>query len=174
MLTTSASPALTAELDFIKATQLLTETSVCSLASLCVRVVLVCRYITNARSAELHKLFLAITHAYSSPLTRAVQTACGVLEGHVSLKEGRHLTLLSGIREIRSSIGSLDTSGSAVGAEIAGRVKSELEGLTGKARAAQLVPLIDPNDADSTYWSHLKDSKDRVRLRQDALLRLIR
>jgi hypothetical protein len=137
-------------------------------------VVLVCRYITNARSAELHKLFLATTHAYSSPLTRAVQTACGVLEGHVSLKEGRHLTLLSGIREIRSSIGSLDTSGSAVGAEIAGRVKSELEGLTGKARAAQLVPLIDPNDADSTYWSHLKDSKDRVRLRQDALLRLIR
>lgn len=46
--------------------------------------------------------------------------------------------------------------------------------LVGIERAAALVPLIDPNDADAVYWSHLKDSKDRIQLRFDSLLRLIR
>jgi len=63
------------------------------------------------RSREYSTAFLNAETAICSPLTRAAQTALLTLRDHPALVGGKALHLKRCLREIRSSLGSLDTVG---------------------------------------------------------------
>jgi hypothetical protein len=68
--------------------------------------------------------FTQVSAAFSSPLTRAVQTACLYLEDHPVLKRGP-MRLLSSVREIKG-IGGLDTVGKGMGKGVEVRARATL------------------------------------------------
>lgn len=119
------------------------------------------------RRSDYIELFLHADKAYSSPLTRALETALVSLEGHHVLgKTG--LQLYSIIREVKN-IGGLDTVGIEVGEGIGRRAKAELSAVLTPQRAADLLDLeLHVNDADQVWWTPMasydseKDQQDRI------------
>ena len=115
----------------------------------------------KTRRQDYRKMFLAADSVYSSPLTRAIETALVALEGHKAL-ETRGLVLTSVIREIKG-VGGLDSVGVACGSSIADRVASELEAKLGKERAEQLmINSIHVNDAANPWWTNTTSFDNRV------------
>lgn len=124
--------------------------------------------LVEQRRQEYMKLFLHADAIYSSPLTRALQTAILTMNGHPATKT-YGITLMSTIREVKR-IGGLDTVGVACGEAIESRLRSELAMILGAEEADRLVTFpIDFNDANLPWWTPLADheseqqQQDRVR-----------
>lgn len=124
--------------------------------------------LVEQRRQEYMKLFLHADAIYSSPLTRALQTAVLTMNGHPATKT-YGMTLMSTIREVKR-IGGLDTVGVAYGEAIESRLRSELAMILGAEEADRLVTFpIDFNDANLPWWTPLADheseqqQQDRVR-----------
>lgn len=101
--------------------------------------------------------FTTATHVFSSPLTRAVQTAAVACQGHPALaSKGGKLTLSRFLRERKNTQVSLDTVGAATGTAILERATKGLndakfskEGL----KAEDLMPAVDASDCGEDWWS---------------------
>jgi hypothetical protein len=110
--------------------------------------------------------FTQVSAAFSSPLTRAVQTACLYLEDHPVLKRGP-MRLLSSVREIKG-IGGLDTVGKGMG-----------KGVEVRARATLASPdafpeqTISPYTAEGEWWTAMSDDSAAVQDRFEELLNTI-
>jgi len=99
--------------------------------------------------------FLEADAIYSSPLSRALQTALvGLKDLPVAEREG--LTLWRSIREIKG-IGGLDCVGEAVGVEIAHRSETCMAEVMGPANAKNTMCVVDPGDAVSEWWTGVDD-----------------
>lgn len=119
------------------------------------------------RREQYTKLFLHADKVYSSPLTRAIETALLSMEGHPALLS-HGLILFSVIREIKR-IGGLDTVGIAIGDAIEKRVRSEVAMVLGAKRADELVSIpFDINDTNNPWWTDMasydseKEQQERV------------
>ena len=132
----------------------------------------------GAEALERH--FLSAGMIYSSPLTRAIQTAVIGLRDHPRMAAcavagdggggpggGREsVRLLSDAREIKK-VGGMDTVGCMVGkAQIAGRVREELRTLYPAAAGdeddverifGRAVGALDANDAVNAWWTKVQD-----------------
>ena len=102
--------------------------------------------------------FLSATKIFSSPLTRAIETALVTCEGHPALKK-HGLKLLRHLRE-KKNIGSFDTVGQFSGDKIAPHVSKCLRE-DGKDMDAEKINKvtkvqIDPNDAKDEWWTRLE------------------
>lgn len=121
------------------------------------------------RREEYIKLFMRADIVYSSPLTRALQTALAAMCGHSALTKNK-LVLYRIIREIKR-IGGLDTVGVECGPGIMRRVKAELTAVLGPVKAAELTDSIevDTSSADTPWWTAIssfdneRDQLERIR-----------
>ena len=86
------------------------------------------------------KAFLSARVVLSSPLTRAVQTAVLALHKHPAL-DAKGLRLLRSAREVKGSMGSLDSIGKAVGSEIIVRVREKLGELMDEASVSRVMEV---------------------------------
>jgi hypothetical protein len=86
------------------------------------------------------KAFLSARVVLSSPLTRAVQTAVLALQKHPAL-DAKGLRLLRSAREVKGSMGSLDSIGKAVGSEIVVRVREKLGELMDEASVSRAMEV---------------------------------
>jgi broad specificity phosphatase PhoE len=124
--------------------------------------------LVEQRRQEYMKLFLHADAIFSSPLTRALETAVLTMNGHPVTKT-HGITLYSIIREVKR-IGGLDTVGIATGEAIELRLRNELAAIIGREEADRLVSFpIEINDANQPWWTPLADheteqqQQDRVR-----------
>lgn len=119
---------------------------------------------------------------YSSPFTRAVQTALIALQAVLASKGT--LVLRPEAREQRNSLLSTDAAGVAVGDEIGQRVLEELEQLyaegsepgqsSSHARWLMESVKLDASCVEQAWWSASAESDDEVAERQEAFLELLR
>eukprot|EP01041_Mallomonas_annulata_P006382 gene6382-12905_t len=119
--------------------------------------------------------FQNATEVFSSPLTRAIQTALVALDGHKAFTE-KGLTLYSVIREVKGP-GGMDTVGVKYGADIIPRVADRLEAVIGQPATARFMKTpIHINDANMPWWTpqSMSDSKEEVQRRVDDFLNFIR
>jgi len=96
-----------------------------------------------------------------SPLTRAVQTALLVLQGHPALKQGSPMHLCRNVREVKGVLG-FDTVGCAVGPEIQDRVFSTMSEVLEREEAVlreEFRTTIDYTDCAGDWWTH-RDNND--------------
>lgn len=120
------------------------------------------------RREEYINLFMHVDGVYSSPLTRALETAAVAMEDHPALLSNG-LTLYSVVREIKR-IGGLDTVGVECGDGIEHRLRAEMASILGYPRAEELtkIPIII-NDCNQPWWTPLaghdseKEQQERVR-----------
>lgn len=112
------------------------------------------------------KAFLSASSVFSSPLTRATQTALLTCKGHPSLLTDP-LVLLRNLREVKN-FGSFDTVGQYTGTEIESNVKDKLLRDLGDEADEDLLDVeIDPFDAFDCWWTPLqqKEKKEHVKNR---------
>jgi len=100
--------------------------------------------------------FLQADVVYCSPLTRALQTALVLLEGHPALELGG-LTLASSIREVKA-LGGMDSVGVEVGLGIWERLHEQLSARVGPEHCDELMAPLSHGgfhigDCDSQWWS---------------------
>jgi broad specificity phosphatase PhoE len=118
------------------------------------------------RKKEYMKLFLHSDRIYSSPLTRALQTAVISMEGHRCLGQSG-ITLYSVIREVKR-LGGLDTVGIECGEGIAKRLRSEFYQHTPhfleKDKLDHLLASfpLEVNDADQPWWTAMTSTERTV------------
>jgi broad specificity phosphatase PhoE len=126
---------------------------------------------------EDYQSFVNASVIYSSPLTRATQTALLTCEGHEAFKSPNgKLTLLSSLREVKN-FGSFDTVGRYSGEEISKHVHEMLKRDLGEERCQEVLkPTIDFNDAQEQWWTALEvqESKSDVNLRLKELWNYLR
>jgi broad specificity phosphatase PhoE len=108
------------------------------------------------------------TIVFSSPLTRAVQTALIGLQDLDVMKESG-IRLMKDLREIKNHITSRDTVQSCQGGEIAPHVERELVKEVGGAKARDLMVPIDCSDAVG-HWCGNTETAAEIEARQDAVL----
>ncbi len=113
----------------------------------------------DTRRIKYIKKFLAADCAFSSPLTRAVETALFSLENHPCLlnppENGGGLHLMSAIREIKG-IGGLDTVGKEHGIGLQRRVYDEIMGTVGEVEADKVMQVpLHLHDADVHWWTDI-------------------
>jgi broad specificity phosphatase PhoE len=120
-----------------------------------------------ARREEYILKFLHADAIYSSPLTRAIETAFIVMDGHPAADRG--LTLYSHIREVKK-LGGLDSVGMVYGNAIEERVKDELTQVIGRHRTEEvMIESLHYNDCNSPWWTSISsyesqaEQQDRVR-----------
>jgi hypothetical protein len=121
------------------------------------------------RKKEYMKLFLHADAIYSSPLTRALETAVLSMDGHRALLASG-ISLYSVIREVKR-LGGFDTVGVEYGEGILKRLRAELSQIMmdEKKIHSLLTFPIDINDADQPWWTPLTsrdssaDQQERVR-----------
>jgi broad specificity phosphatase PhoE len=114
-----------------------------------------CRDITTGADDPDVARLLSATAVYSSPLTRAIETALIGLRSHPVLKERRVLMLTKEAREVKK-IGGFDTVGVVYGAErIKARVAKELGTLyEAEELVKELVGVtLDEGDAGKEWWT---------------------
>jgi hypothetical protein len=117
------------------------------------------------------RLFLHADRVYSSPLTRALQTAFLSMEGHRAVTS-HGFVLYSVIREVRR-LGGLDTMGIEVGEGVERRVRAELSAILGARRADELLSCpLDVNDSDQMWWTPMS-SHDTERDQQDRIVEFL-
>lgn len=112
-------------------------------------------------SAAMCASYAACTTCFVSPLTRAVQTACFLLQSHPSAASGSmRQVCLQSIREIKG-VGGLDTVGIAQGDGILARAQHKVAELINEYTASQLLSegvTFDANDAVGQWWTSETDS----------------
>lgn len=109
---------------------------------------------------ELCAAFSACKTCYVSPLTRAVQTSCFMLQNHPRAMNGTmRQVCLQSIREIKG-VGGLDTVGIAQGDGVLERAKKKLAEIVNEEAASRLGAglMFDPNDAVGQWWTTETDS----------------
>ena len=148
---------------------------------------------------ELEQQFFRAGEIFVSPLTRAIQTALIGLQNHPSAKR-RGIKLMREIREVKHTVGGLDTLGVAKGEEIRARTLSKLDELylgefvqldsngvamafphdDSRAREAYeklkkyaAIP-IDHTDVTDMWWTVMTDTKSALDVRVTRLLERIR
>ena len=98
---------------------------------------------------------------FTSPLTRAVQTAAIVATQHPSGLGGGGVVFLRSAREIKATVGGLDTVGIEQGKGILDRSAAKLIEVMPAAAAAALmerfIPDVDVNDAVGHWWTSQDD-----------------
>jgi len=110
---------------------------------------------------------------FTSPLTRATQTALLALEGHPTV-EHDGIKLLRAVREIKH-IGGFDTVGKEVGAGIAERVHHQFSKSFKADRVSSLMKrkngeeVLDEYDCTSVWWTKRVDQKSNLFRRMDEL-----
>ena len=110
--------------------------------------------------SELCESYGRCTTCYVSPLTRAVQTACFLLQSHPSTARGMmRQVCLQSIREIKG-VGGLDTVGIEQGDGVLDRAKKKLAEIVNDQAASRLGAgmAFDPNDAIGQWWTSETDS----------------
>mmetsp|Transcript_58522 Transcript_58522/g.136758 ORF Transcript_58522/g.136758 Transcript_58522/m.136758 type:complete len:325 (-) Transcript_58522:87-1061(-) len=131
---------------------------------------------------DLLQKFFEASVIITSPLTRAVQTACIGLQDRL-LKVGE-LKLLKEAREQRN-FGSADCTGVAVGADIKKRAVDELEGLYDKTDPKDVARWEDTQKAcdkfdwdvsgvEQEWWLNQSEDESAVGQRIDTLLEEVR
>lgn len=120
------------------------------------------------RRAQYVEMFMHSDRVFSSPFTRAIQTALVSLQDHPSLTH-QGIILYQMIREIKR-IGGLDSVGIEVGEGILKRVYSEFLPFFGHDQATKFTSLIyDLNDTYSSWWTPMssyenhREQQERVR-----------
>jgi len=124
--------------------------------------------VLEQRREEYINLFMHADGVYSSPFTRALETAVVAMEDHPSLL-ANGLVLYSVVREVKR-IGGFDTVGVESGEGIEHRLRAELASVVGQTRAEELtkVPII-VNDCNQPWWTPMaghdseKEQQERVR-----------
>jgi broad specificity phosphatase PhoE len=118
--------------------------------------------------------FLNATKIFSSPLTRAIETALLTCEDHPALKTNG-LTLLRNLRE-KKNIGSFDTVGQVSGNDIAPHVSKCLNDEFPDEKTKKLMVPIDFNDAVDEWWTRLEIAEKGfdIRARWEQLFNYIR
>jgi broad specificity phosphatase PhoE len=117
--------------------------------------------LVEQRRQDYMNLFLHADAVYSSPLTRALETAVLSMEGHPALTT-RGITLYSMIREIKR-IGGLDTVGIEVAEGIETRLRNELTQILGASRTDRLTAVpITINDCDLPWWTPIADHENEI------------
>lgn len=104
--------------------------------------------------------FLSAQAIFSSPLTRAIQTALLTCEDHPLLRDPSSpgLTLLRTLREVKC-IGCFDTVGRFTGDDIPQHIHSLLCADLGEERADKIMAApIDVRDAVGPWWTPLEDT----------------
>eukprot|EP01035_Chromulina_nebulosa_P019502 gene19502-25393_t len=105
---------------------------------------------------------------FSSPLTRAIETAFLCLDGHPAI-EKRGLTLYSVIREVKR-LGGLDSVGIAYGNEIEERVRSELTAIIGHSLFFKLFYKSRISSTLRKYRPELASNLKKYRLSNATIL----
>eukprot|EP00486_Rosalina_sp_Unknown_P003678 CAMPEP_0201575342 /NCGR_PEP_ID=MMETSP0190_2-20130828/20475_1 /ASSEMBLY_ACC=CAM_ASM_000263 /TAXON_ID=37353 /ORGANISM="Rosalina sp." /LENGTH=468 /DNA_ID=CAMNT_0048004841 /DNA_START=91 /DNA_END=1497 /DNA_ORIENTATION=+ len=106
------------------------------------------------------KDFLSVDSIFSSPLSRAAQTAFISLSEHPVMKESG-LILLANCREFKS-IGGRDSTGNRLGADIKDRCLDKLKRHKDDEFIDQYKTISwDYNDCDSKWWSGIHDKSNK-------------
>jgi broad specificity phosphatase PhoE len=111
------------------------------------------------------------TAVFSSPLTRAIQTALIGLQDFDTMKENG-VKLMKDLREIKCHVTSRDTVQSCQGQEIAKHVQNELKKVDSVYLEDGLMVPIDHNDAVG-HWCGGTENNAHIEARQDAVLAAI-
>eukprot|EP00039_Didymoeca_costata_P032851 m.39586 g.39586 ORF g.39586 m.39586 type:complete len:415 (-) comp9570_c0_seq3:86-1330(-) len=115
-------------------------------------------------SRSLEDKFKTIQTIYTSPLTRALQTAVICFNGHEAVKNGGILCLPSA-REIKG-LGGIDCLGVATGEDIAKRGLEEMGRVKDEAYARKYEKTeIHPGVAKNEWWTVFKDNKKEAAYR---------
>lgn len=117
-------------------------------------------HVHDAGGAELCMAYEQCSTCYVSPLTRAVQTSCLLLQSHSRAMNGMiRQVCLQSLREIKG-VGGLDTVGIAQGEGILERARKKLAELINDHSASRLGAGIafDPNDAIGQWWTSETDA----------------
>ena len=138
--------------------------------------------VPNARLRNLQSAFLAAERVFSSPLTRALETALLACQDHKALdpsRGGQELTLLRNLREKKNGAMSFDTVGKATGQKIMVRVREELlktPGISSQTVDVVTSPSIGFNDCDSMWWTSAKrhDTSSRLAMRFNELWKTLK
>jgi broad specificity phosphatase PhoE len=106
------------------------------------------------------RAFLGASRVFSSPLTRALQTALVALEGHPALSSSP--SLYASMREFKG-LGGVDSVGIEVGEGILRRTRQELGEILGPERAEALTAAgrVDVNDCEQQWWTPIHSFDDK-------------
>ena len=107
--------------------------------------------------------FTACQAVFTSPLTRAVQTAMIALDGHPAL-ESAPIICMRSAREIKG-VGGRDCLGKVCGENIELRARSELATLRDADFVNALKSKIHSGDSNSEWWTYFKDTRGSTKLR---------
>ena len=117
---------------------------------------------------------------FSSPLTRAVQTAVLALRGHETFSS-KGMVLCRNIREVKRTLVSFDTVGIETGAEsILAHARKELDGMLDDASLdnifAQCMDKVDSNDTLSDWWtpSTEREASESVDIRVHYVMEMLK
>jgi len=115
--------------------------------------------------SDSERKFLGASMVFVSPLTRTVQTALLTLQGHPTMQQ-RGICLARSMREVKSTVGSLDTVGTESGKDaIKAKALCQLESVTD---ASVIDPVrdieFDANDAHSHWWTEKNSHDDEASL----------
>jgi broad specificity phosphatase PhoE len=108
----------------------------------------------------------------SSPFTRAMQTAIISLSDILETKGT--LKVSTDVREVKTTMASMDSTGSLKGEELREHLAKELrlfyDSEPFAQRVSDVLARIDLTSTNCEWWSDSADSQDDVKLRMDAFL----
>jgi len=105
--------------------------------------------------------FTSCQAVFTSPLTRAVQTALIALNGHPATQNAPVVCMRSA-REIKG-VGGRDCLGKVSGDNIEKRARHELAAVSSDEFVNGLNVRIHPGDSNSEWWTYIKDTKRSTR-----------
>lgn len=133
------------------------------------------RYLCSDKDRLYIEAFADVDTIFSSPLTRAIQTAVFSMKEHKALEQG--IILSSVIREVKN-VGGLDTVGKAFGGSIALRMIEESSRLELSDESQRLIETtrFEINDAVGPWWTSASDfdNVEQVDERIAVFLNLVR
>lgn len=110
--------------------------------------------------------FLSPDAIVASPFTRAMQTALIALDDIIE-KHGK-LKVSPVVREVKTSMGSMDSTGSLTGQDLLQRLREELERLGAddcdawKSWVESALKRVDLSDVGEKWWSDSADSQSEI------------
>ncbi|GAB5371806.1 hypothetical protein AAMO2058_001611400 [Amorphochlora amoebiformis] len=128
-----------------------------------------CEY--GSEQGEAYANFYQAQKVYTSPLSRAVESAVLALRDHKCVKQDG-IYLLADVREKRTLMG-MDCTGQFKGKEILAHVQKEFKELLGEVQDTIKDVSILPNDAEHLWWSTKAESSMGFRSRLDEAMKNI-